>query len=238
MTREVTTEKSFGFDVLDATMEGIGDDSQGGIDMNIGTISRDGRPRWVYVDVYGEPVRGHATYADAKPFSRKTPGQRLLTEAARSYVYMVDTRGHLNRWTTFKNYDGVFHYGDPKLIRRGMKGIRTLEWNGTLKLHRQRTDVVWATTKGGALVQIQIPVRNPKSARVVVVKREGFGDVSGLSAGICNDDKTVASLITVDRANDRAEWFTLRGQDEPDSSHLFRHGRVARSSSWKLRAIA
>jgi|GEM_PF-4754291 len=238
MAREVVTERSFGFDVLDATMEGVSEGTEGGIDMNIGTISRDGRPRWVYVDVYGEPIRGHTSFAQAKPFARRTPQQRLLTEAASYFVYMVDTRGRLNRWTTFETETGPYYYGKPMLIRRGMKGLRSLEWNGTMKVQGRRTDLVWATTRAGALIQIQIPVRKPEKNRVLFVKRRGFADVSGLSAGVCNNDKDIASLVTVERSNDRAKWFTLRRQTAPRSSPLVAQGRVARTSSWELRAIA
>ena len=109
-----------------------------------------------------------------------------------------------------------------------MRGLTTLAWDARTSVGGVKTDLLWATTKAGALKQIQIPVEDLSGSKVIMVKRTGFKDVTALSASFCNDEATHASLIAIEATNNRARWFTLEDQTTPETSNLINHGLIGK----------
>lgn len=163
-------------------------------------------------------------------------GARHLTYSGRYYTYGVDANGNLKRWTKYLDPSGKLWLGSPKLVARGMGGLRTLSWQWTRKTSSGWADVLYGTTARGALKQFQIRWNAPTKPRIATVRKTGFASVTGLSLSGCGSNPSYASLVMIDRTHNRARWFTLRNSFTPKSSNLVNRGLTGRGADWRLHA--
>lgn len=169
------------------------------------------------------------TYASGFP-------ARLPAESSSYYRYGVDKRGNLKRWTWFGDGTRLW-FGDPKLVARHMGGLKTLTFDWATKRDGRWVDVLYATTRSGALKQIQVPLKKPSRARIVTLERTGFAAYSAVSPSVCNRSGSHASLIYVDAKHNLARWYTVSRQFTPKSSNVVRRGLVGRGAEWRLHAV-
>lgn len=186
-----------------------------------------------------------ATHLDGKTTSRvrtvrRLPSRlagRIVAGSGRYYLYAVDKRGRMVRWTRFTDGKGGYWLASPVLIASGVGGLRTLSYGATYKAPGIRADVLYGTAESGALIQFQIRWNNPSNVTVTLLRKRGFDIYDGLSLGACNQDASHLALFAVDRASNRLIWFDLTDQFHPQGSNLTRDGSVGRGVNWRLHAV-
>jgi hypothetical protein len=211
-----------------------GREIEGGFEESFTSISADGRTRVITLT---QLAAEETTTVSVTPMRNRNFYQRLLVSASGYYEYMVSGRGVLNRWTTAQDARGRIFFTNPVLVRKGLGNLKTLTYSWTMRIDGRKTDVLWGTTKQGALVQLQIPVRNLGKSELRTVKRSGFKDVTGLSASFCNQNPAHLTFLAIEAGNNRARWFTLRNQVSPKAANLVNHGVVAAGVNWRIRAV-
>ena len=209
------------------------DKTDGGAVTQINTFTSRARPR--NIDVTGQDSSAALTVKVSKVYARSF-GPRLVAGSGRYYVYGVDSRGNLKRWTRQRDSAGNLWFDTPKLVARHMGGLKTLSYSWTYKIDGGWKDVLYGTTRSGALKQVRIPWRRPANAKVTTIKKTGFASYTGLSLSFCNDNVRYLSITAIDRVNNRARLYTLPGALTPRGANLVRRGLVARGSDWRLHA--
>ena len=126
---------------------------------------------------------------------------------------------------------------NPRVAKRNMDRLKTLSWYSRQPVGGAKTDIYYATTKAGALIQIRVPVRNPGDTKVVRVKRTGFKPYTGLSLSYCNDSRANALIVGVNAKGNLARWFTLERQLAPRPANLTNQGLAAEGKNWRLRPV-
>lgn len=161
---------------------------------------------------------------------------RLLTSGGGTHTFAVERNGTFHRYVTYRNDRGRFFFGNPKRIPLNVSGLKTLSFYTRMKIGGVRSDVFYATTKTGALKQIRVPVRRPRNARAITVKRRGFASYTGLSLGACDGTVAKAFIIGINAKDNIAHRVVLRRQGSPKASNLSAKRRMDTGYSWKLRA--
>ncbi|HET7736916.1 MAG TPA: hypothetical protein VFK52_13135 [Nocardioidaceae bacterium] len=210
-----------------------GKEIEGGFSETYTSINPDGRARLITLT---QLTASETTTVSAKNMKNSGFYQRLLTSADSYYEYMVDGRGVLRRFTTTQDQRGRISFEDPVVVRRKLGSLKSLTYAGAMRINDLRTDLLWGTTKKGALVQLRIPVKKLGQSSLRVVKRGGFADVTGLVPSYCNNKVSHVSLIAVEAANNRARWFTLRDQATPKAANLVNHGLIGEGLNWRIRS--
>lgn len=167
-----------------------------------------------------------------------SPVGRTFTASGRFYTYGIAPNGNLTRWTRFTDNAGHYWFANPKVVRAGMGGVKTLSFMFWFKTDSGvRTDMLYATTKSGALKQFQIPWGAPGKPKVTTIKKTGFAQYTGTSLSWCNASGTIGSIVAVDSVHNQARWYTLAGQYKPSGVNLVRHPLVGRGANWRLHAV-
>jgi hypothetical protein len=171
----------------------------------------------------------------SKTYSRSF-APRLVAGSGRYYAYGVDGAGNLKRWIWRGDSAGNQWFDSPKLVARHMGGLKTLSYSWTYRIDGRWQDVLYGTTRGGALKQIRIPWRKPAREKVTTIKKSGFASYTGLSLSFCNDNTKYLSIVAIDRVHNKARWYTLKRALTPRATNLTRRGLVARGADWRLHA--
>jgi hypothetical protein len=199
------------------------------------TLTAEGRPRVVRNLSYTDS--DSIVVTTEKMLNPAGFNGRLLADSWTNKDFIVDRAGNLKRWQMYRDTEtGRLFWDDPILLSRDMARLKTLTFHSRYTIGGVKKDVLWATTKAGALLQLQIPVGRPKALRVTTVKRSGFKKVTALSSGWCNNRPFIASLVVIEPGENRARWITVRDQARPKASNFVDHGRVARDLNWRLHA--
>lgn len=162
---------------------------------------------------------------------------RLIAGSYTFYRYGVAKNGNLTRWTWFGDSAGHLWFGSPLVVARNMGSLRTLTYDYTWQDSRGTVrDILYGTTAGGALKQIQIPLKTPGKRTIVTLRSSGFASYTSVSSSVCNRAGTIASLIYIDKVHNRARWYTFAQQYHPRASNLTRRALVAPGANWHLHA--
>lgn len=169
---------------------------------------------------------------------RPTPKARTWANSGRFYGYAITPNGNLTRFTRFRDPDtGQYWMANPKTVKTGMSKIKAMSYSVTQTLTSGvKKDLLYATTRGGALLQIQVPWNTPGKPKVTTLKSTGFAAVTGLSLSFCNKALTIASIIAIEKGNNRARLWTLSSAYNPRPANLTRRPLVAPGAEWRLRA--
>lgn len=194
-------------------------------------VTRDGRPRTLAIrntDANTEDLTLKVT-----PFAQDNFEPKLFTASfAGAEVYAV-AGGKLTRFTTYRKRNGAGHYfASPVVLKTGLR-LKTIAYVGRPRLSGTATDLMFATTTRGALLQIKAPVKNPKNTRIKVVKRTGFRRYSGLLTASCGDS---FGLLAVDKG-ELAHMYLVRHVLNPSAADVQRQYRVGADFSWPLVAL-
>ena len=206
----------------------------GGFKTSYIAIASDGRPRVLTIK---DLDASRTLSQSSKRMTTSGFVPRLFTKSVAPHAFALDNLNRLQRLVTYRDSSGNLFFGHAQVALKGMGSLKTLSWYNRQMIAGVNTDVLYATTKTGALKQIRIPVRRPGNARVVTIKRTGFAQYSELSLGACNQDLNIAFIIGVDPGHNLARTYVLRNQARPSAANLTANGRVARNYSWKLHAV-
>jgi len=160
-----------------------------------------------------------------------------VTGSASYFVYGISpSSGNLVQWTRYRGPNSnQYYYGSPKVIAAGMSGLTSLTWTGAFKVDGAYRDFLMATTKSGALKQIQVPWLKPGSEKQTTLAASGFAGVVGMSPSFCNENPRYLSMIAIDGS--QARWWTLGSQTAPSPAGLVNRGLVEGEHDWDLHAI-
>lgn len=210
-----------------------GETIDGGWKNTYAAIAKDGRPRVLTTtDREGSNVIKHSSTR----MLNKNFAPRLFTTSGGFQVFALDGRNRLQRLTTYHNDSGRLFFGDDRVVLERMGGLKTLSFYSRQKIDGVKTDILYATTKAGALKQIRVPVRRPGNARVLTVKRSGFAHFTGLSLGRCDSDLSKVLVIGISKPRNVARSYVLTRALRPRAANLTDLGRVDKRYDWKLHA--
>jgi hypothetical protein len=205
----------------------------GGRRFRFTTITPSGRPRVLTI----KDLNAAKTLADSSARMKNTGfSPRLFANSGGFYVFALSRSGSLMRLTTFRNRTGRFSFGDPHLAQKNLGGLRTLSFYNRQSVNGVSSDILYATTKTGALKQIRVPVKRPGHTRVLTIKRSGFASYTGLSLGRCNSNTSKAYILGIDAPGNLARYYVLTGQANPSAGNLSSKGRAGTAFSWRLHA--
>lgn len=205
----------------------------GGLRMKFTTIAPDGRPRILTVtDKFAQQETTHSTSL----MLNRNFEPRLFTNSGGYHVFAITNRLEFKRFITYRNDNGRLFFGDPKTIPLGLTGLKTLSFYNRQSIGGVATDILYGTTKSGALMQIRVPVKRPANARAITIKQRGFGQYTGLSLGRCGDTAATAFIVAINANENRANRFILQNQARPSAANLSAARRMDTSYGWVLRA--
>ena len=199
---------------------------------------------YITTNTDGIPRLLRARYLDGEvlmPFTVRKLGNtdfapRLFTATSQRVAFTIDDDGTMMRWPIKRDSTGLVYFDEPVLVTTGMTGIATWSFSATQRIDGKLMDVIWATTNAGALVQIRVPSIDPTAVEVVRAARHGFAKTTSLSLSFCNARASSLSLVAVNRNANKARWYTLTRQFQPEHKFLVDHGYVGRGANWHLRA--
>ncbi|HET7736915.1 MAG TPA: hypothetical protein VFK52_13130 [Nocardioidaceae bacterium] len=163
---------------------------------------------------------------------------KVAASSGTYYVYGVDYSGRLRQWTRYRNDRRSVFVDTPKTIARNMGGIKTLVFNHSRRFDGVRVDVLYGTTRKGALLQFRIPWRKPENAKITTIRRTGFAKFTGLSTSSCNRTTDHLSIIAINAKANTAKWFTMRNQMKPSGKNLVNRGLIAKDADWRITAVS
>lgn len=205
----------------------------GGVKTKFTTITPGGRPR--ILTVKDLDASSTLTYTSRR-MSNTRFSPRLFTNSGGYHVFALAGSGDLKRLVTYRDSNGDVYFGDARLVLHNMGGLKTLSFYNRQSIGGVNTDILYATTKAGALKQIRVPVKRPGRARTITVKRSGFATYTGLSLGRCNQDAANAYIIGIDAPDNLARYYVLTRQARPSATNLSLKGRAGTGVSWRLHA--
>lgn len=209
------------------------DKAAGGYNTHLAAIAADGRPRALLI----KDRDGSGTLQNSSRLMlNRNFEPRLFTNSGGTEVFALDNLNRLQRLQTYRDDSGRFVFDNSRVVLRRMGGLKTLSFYNRQRIDGVNTDILYATTKTGALKQIRIPVRRPGDARGITVKRSGFGAFNGLVLGLCDGDVSKAFVIGVNARDNLAKSFVLRRAGHPSAANLTLMGRMDRRYTWKLHA--
>ncbi len=193
--------------------------------------ARDGRPRLLAVT---DKQRRSTMSTQVTKFATTGFEPRLMALGNAGPEVLVLEGSVLKRYKIGATDSGLAMRGARTVLPR-MSGLKTLSWYSRQRVSGVKQDIFYATTKSGSLKQVRVPVRRPANARVVTVKRGGFGAFTGLSLSYCNGDRSTAMIMGIDAAANEAKWYSLTRQNAPAGRNLTSHGLAAEGKNWRLR---
>lgn len=206
---------------------------EGGWKDTFAAIAKDGRPRALNItDREGSNALKHSSTR----MLNQNFAPRLFTTSGGFHVFALDNQNRLQRLTTYRNDSGRLFFDNGRVALKRMGGLKTLSFYKRQKIDGVKTDILYATTKAGALKQIRVPVRRPGNARVLTVKRSGFAHYTGLSLGRCDSDFSKVLVIGISKPRNVARSYVLTRALRPRAANLTDLGRVDKRYDWKLHA--
>lgn len=162
---------------------------------------------------------------------------RAVAPSGRYHIYGV-RKGKLYQWTRYRTSGGGRFIGTPKLVAKGMAGLKTLRLYGSYTIGGEPADVLYGTTGAGALKQFQIPWDKPGDAKIITVATKKFGSYTGMSLTSCGGKGRYAGLVMIDRKHNVARLYTVRQSLNPKRKDLDFRGVVGKGEYWRLRGVS
>lgn len=160
---------------------------------------------------------------------------KLFTASYGFHDYAV-AGGTFGRVTTYRNPSNHNKlYFDNLIVLRRHLHLRALAYYGRVKVHGQKADIMFATTKSGGLMTIHVPVKHPKKASFRVVKKHGFGRYSGLSLAGCNGKRL--GVVAVDAGANYARMFVIGNALHPKGTTVHPVAKFGKGHNWRLHAL-
>jgi hypothetical protein len=166
----------------------------------------------------------------------RTFDARLLTSTGR-FVYEITDNGRLHRWKVRLQPDGRAELSKRRLVRSGVRDVRTLAFYRRAMVNGAANDLLMVTTRSGALRQIRVPVASPAADRATTIRSSGFAKYTSLSLGTCSGGpKPTMMIVAVNARRNYANWLTFADPQSPAGPNLALRGRVGRGWNWELSA--
>lgn len=206
----------------------------GGTVDQLDTFSTNGRPR--AISVRNGDASANLAITKSQTYTTAVD-PRAVAGSGSHYIYGIAYNNPLSRWTRVRNADGSLSFKGPAHVRGNMSGISTLSYSASYEVNGEAYDFLYATTKGGRLLQIRVPWKHTGDEKVIELASSGFADVTGLSLSFCNNSLNYLSIVAVDGDAGEARHFTLPYVLTPQPANLVDRGLVGVGSDWHLHAV-
>ncbi len=200
----------------------------------LSAMRANGAPRQIRLTF---PLKGTALHQTSAAIAQKGFAPRLFADSIGYFVYTVNGSGVLERWEYTRSPKGAFSYAARVKLGSGYGKLRSLQNGGRLKASGVEKDLLYATTSGGALLQIAIPLGRPTREKVTRLKASGYTGVTEISTSYCNDSVNYHALVTINPSANTATWTTVQGANKPSSERTVLQGAVTGSTRWNLHAV-
>ena len=212
------------------TAWGLYDEQRDGKVLRLDAVTADGTPRRVTLDLREGKVGVASSRYDQSGFD-----PRLFADGYGFFAYTVSSTGKLQRWSLTRFGNGEVRFADKVTVGGGYGDLTSLQSSMSFTYHGVEREYLYATTAGGALKQIAVPIRTPRKEKVRTLKDSGYAGVTELSWSTCNDKDTFASLIAIDPVANTATWTTVRDSVTGPRTKL--RGSVTGGADWNLSAV-
>jgi hypothetical protein len=196
--------------------------------LRLNVVAADGIPRKVVLKRTPRSVRiGKVTKYQGRSFTPK-----LYADGGTFYAYAV-SGGVMKRWSLTRYRDGDVRFAQPVKVG-GFRGLTSLQAASITKVRGVESEILYATTDSGQLLQIVVPFEHPNRARKHKLARSGFEGVTELAWSLCNDKRDHHTLIAIDPVGNRATWTTIKRAFTRPKAKL--RGDVTGVTDWHLTA--
>lgn len=198
--------------------------------LRLDAVTVDGTPRRVTLDLTDGKVGVESSRYDQSGFA-----PRLFADGYGFHAYTVSDAGKLQRWTLTRFGNGDLRFADKVTLGSGYADLTSLQASMFFTHRGVEREYLYATTTGGALQQIAVPVSKPRKEKVRTLRQSGYDGVTELSWSTCNGNDQYASLVAINPATNTATWTTVRNSVTRPRTKL--RGPVSGSSDWNLSAV-
>jgi hypothetical protein len=197
--------------------------------LELNVVTADGVPRHVVVKRTGTSLAlGKVTKYEQRSFR-----PRLYADGGTFYAYTLNG-ATLKRWALTRYRDGDVRFAQPTKVGGGFGDVTSLQAASYAEVHGVDSEILYATTSSGQLLQIVVPFGNPRRARVHKLASSGFAGVTELSWSLCNNKRDFHTLIAIDPVANTATWTTIKRAFTRPRATL--QGAVTGVTDWHLTA--
>ena len=140
----------------------------------------------------------------------------------------------MKRWVLTRSSGGDVRYARPSRVGKGFGDVTSLQAATYTKVRGVESEILYATTTSGQLLQIVVPLDRPSRARVHKLAPSGYEGVTELAWSLCNNKDDHHALVAVDPVGNRATWTTIKHAFSRPKAQL--RGEVTGATDWHLGA--
>jgi len=197
--------------------------------LRLNVIAADGVPRSVVLKRTPRTVK----VGKVKKYQQKSFSPRLYADGGTFYAYTL-SGSTMKRWALTRFRDGDVRFARPTKVRGGLGDLTSLQAASFTEIRGVESEILYATTQRGQLLQIVVPFAHPNRARVHKLARSGYEGVTELAWSYCNNQRDHHALIAIDPAGNRATWTTIKNAFTRPKAKL--RGDVTGVTDWNLSA--
>ena len=198
--------------------------------LQLNVISADGVPRKVVL----KRTSGSVKVGQVKEYQQDSFTPRLFADGGTFYAYTVNG-STMKRWALTRYRDGDVRFAKPTRVGGGFGDLTALQAGSYGTVHGVESEVLYAATTQGQLLQIVVPLAHPNRARVHKLAGSGFEGVTELAWSYCGAQRAQHhALIAIDPVGNRATWTTIKNALSRPKATL--RGDVTGVSDWNLTA--
>jgi hypothetical protein len=197
--------------------------------LQLNVISADGVPRSLVLKRSPTSVK----VGKIKEYQQSKFAPRLFADGGTFYAYTLNG-STMKRWALTRYRDGDVRYAQPTKVGGGFGDLTALQAGSFAKVRGVESELLYATTVSGQLLQIVVPLAHPNRARVHKLATSGYEGVTELAWSFCNDQRDYHALIAIDPVGNRATWTTIKRAFTRPKAKL--RGDVTGVSDWHLTA--
>jgi hypothetical protein len=223
-----TSSKALPFDVTAfGYLDGSGTEKRNTLRLNM--IAADGVPRSLVL----HRTPGSVKVGKVKKYQQRSFAPRLYADGGTFYAYTLGG-GTMKRWALTRYRDGDLRYARPTKVGGGFGDVTALQAGSFAKVRGVESEILYAATSSGQLLQIVVPLNRPNRARVHKLAKSGYEGVTELAWSFCNNQRDHHALIAIDPVGNRATWTTIKRAFERPKAKL--RGEVTGVTDWNLSA--
>ena len=196
--------------------------------LRLNVIAADGVPRSLVL----KRTQRSLKVGKVRKYQQRSFKPRLYADGGTFYAYTVDG-STMKRWALTRFRDGDVRFARPTKVGR-FGGLTSLQAASFTKVHGVESELLYATTSRGQLLQIVVPFDHPNRARVHKLAKTGYEGVTEMAWSMCNGQRDYHTLIAIDPVGNRATWTTIKHAFTRPKAKL--RGDVTGVTDWNLSA--
>ena len=198
--------------------------------LKLNVIAADGVPRNVVLKRTPSSLKVGKT----KDYQQSSFTPRLYADGGTFYAYTLDG-STMKRWALTRYPNGDVQFTKPTKVGGGFGDVTSLQAASFTKVRGVESEILYATTASGQLLQIVVPFGHPDRARVHKLASSGYEGTTELAWSLCNNQDDYHTLIAIDPVANRATWTTIKRAFAQPRAKL--RGDVTGVSDWRLTAV-